>query len=157
MIPTFSWSKVDSLYPTFNVNKIYLDSYEQSIGSGSQRYPDAQNALRTQIEEGALIVNYVGHGGEIGLASERVLELSDINEFSNINSLPVFITATCEFTRYDDPTRVSAGEYLLLNPNGGAIGLYSTSRTVGESPTYRLVNALYNYLPYKEMNDPLLT
>jgi len=145
-------SKVDSLYPTFNVNKIYLDSYEQSIGSGSQRYPDAQNALRTQIEEGALIINYVGHGGEIGLASERVLELSDINEFSNINSLPVFITATCEFTRYDDPTRVSAGEYLLLNPNGGAIGLYSTSRTVGESPTYRLVNALYNYLPDQVMN-----
>ena len=139
----------DSLYPQFNLNKIYLDSYQQSISSGSQRYPDAQDDLRTQIEQGALIITYVGHGGEIGLASERVLELADINSFTNINNLPVFVTATCEFTRYDDPTRVSAGEQLILNPNGGAIALYSTSRTVGAVSAGNLVKALYNYLPDK--------
>ena len=76
------------------------------------------------------------------------------------------MTATCEFTRYDDPTRVSAGEQLILNPNGGAIALYSTSRTVGASSAGNLVQALYNYLPdktqdytfgevlYKTKNDP---
>tara|TARA_Y100000994_G_scaffold246867_1_gene251064 strand:- start:5538 stop:9368 length:3831 start_codon:yes stop_codon:yes gene_type:complete len=139
--------KLDTLHPKFNVQKIYLDSYQQSLSLGSQRYPDAQEDLIKLINDGALIVNYVGHGGEVGWASERILELSDINNFENINKLPVFITATCEFTRYDDPTRISAGEYLILNPNGGAIGLYSTSRTVAESPTYSLVNALYNYFP----------
>ena len=143
---------VDNDYPWLNINKIYLDAYPQVLSSGSQRYPDAQNDLRTQIEEGALIVTYFGHGGEIGLASERVLELSDINEFSNINNLPVFITATCEFTRYDDPSRVSAGEYLILNPNGGAIGLYSTSRTVYAGPAGNLVDKLYDYLPDRTRN-----
>ena len=139
--------KVDSLHPNFNINKIYLDSYQQSLSLGAQRYPQAQEELIKSIEDGVLIVNYVGHGGEVGWASERILELSDINNFNNINKLPVFITATCEFTRYDDPSRVSAGESLLLNNSGGAIALYSTSRTVSESQTYYLVNALYNYLP----------
>ena len=145
-------NKVDTLYPKFNINKIYLDSYEQSLSLGSQRYPDAQSDLIKLIEDGVFIINYVGHGGEVGWASERILELSDINGFQNIDKLPVFITATCEFTRYDDPNRISAGEYLLLNPSGGAIGLYSTSRTVGESATYALVNSLYNYLPDENLN-----
>ena len=144
--------KIDTLHPEFNIQKIYLDSYQQSLSLGSQRYPEAQEDLINVINDGALIINYVGHGGEVGWASERVLELSDINNFQNIEKLPVFITATCEFTRYDDPTRVSAGEYLILNPNGGAIGLYSTSRTVAESPTYSLVNALYNYLPSQDVS-----
>ena len=142
--------KLDTVHPKFNIQKIYLDSYQQSLSLGSQRYPDAHEELIKLINDGALIVNYVGHGGEVGWASERILELSDINNFENIDKLPVFITATCEFTRYDDPTRISAGEYLILNPNGGAIGLYSTSRTVAESPTYALVNALYNYLPNQD-------
>jgi hypothetical protein len=42
--------------------------------------------------------------------------------------LPLFITATCEFSRYDDPARTSAGELCLLNPNGGAIALLTTCR-----------------------------
>ena len=144
--------KIDTSYGMFNIDKIYIDSYPQSFNSGSQRYPEAQEDITEIIQEGALVINYVGHGGEIGWASERILELSDINNFTNFNKLPVFITATCEFTRYDDLERVSAGEYLLLNPNGGAVGLFSTSRTVGESPTYNLVNSLYNFLPNRE-ND----
>ena len=139
-------NKIDTVYNCFNIKKIYLDSYSQSLSSGAQRYPAAQEDLIRVVEEGVLVVNYVGHGGEIGWASERVLELSDITNFTNISKLPLFITATCEFTRYDDPTRVSAGELLLLNPNGGAMGLFSTSRTVSESSTYSLVDALYNYL-----------
>ena len=144
--------KIDTTYNYFNLKKIYTDSYQQSLLGGSQRYPEAQEDLVNLINDGVFIVNYVGHGGEVGWASERILELSDINNFTNINRLPVFITATCEFTRYDDPTRISAGEYLVLNPNGGAIGLYSTSRTVAEAPTYYLVDALYNYLPDKNLN-----
>ena len=144
--------KIDTSYGMFNIDKIYIDSYPQSFNSGSQRYPEAQEDITGVVQDGALVINYVGHGGEIGWASERILELSDINNFTNFNKLPVFITATCEFTRYDDLDRVSAGEYLLLNPNGGAVGLFSTSRTVGESPTYNLVNSLYNFLPDRE-ND----
>lgn len=75
-----------------------------------------------------MIFNYTGHGGEVGLTEERILDLTTINAFDNFNKLPLFITATCEFSRYDDPARTSAGELCLLNPNGGAIALLTTCR-----------------------------
>ena len=76
------------------------------------------------------MVNYVGHGGEVGLAEERVVTIPQINSWSNINALNVFVSATCEFTKYDDPSRVSAGEWVALNPSGGAIALMTTTRSV---------------------------
>ena len=98
------------------------------------------------VNSGVLIVNYIGHGGEVGWASERILGLTEINNFKNSEKLPVFVTATCEFSRFDDPERVSAGELLFLNPEGGAISLFSTSRTVNESSAYYITNSLYNYI-----------
>ena len=145
-------TKVDTSYKWVNLDKIYTDNYPQIATAGGERYPEAQEDLRQLINRGALIVNYIGHGGEVGWASERILELSDINDLENVNRLSVFVTATCEFSRFDDPARVSAGEQLLLNPNGGAVSLYSTSRTVNESSAYYIVDALYNYILEKNQN-----
>ena len=117
-----------------NQQKIYIDSYKQIISGGSERYPQAQDEFIRSIESGNLITAYTGHGGEIGLASERILQLNDINSWTNRYAMPLCITITCEFTRYDDPQRISAGEYGHLNPNGGFIALYSTQRVVYASP-----------------------
>ena len=48
------------------------------------------------------------------------------------------MTATCKFSYFDNPEQVSAGEELLLNPNGGAIALFSTTRLVYSQPNYNL-------------------
>ena len=64
------------------------------------------------------------------MAEERVVTIPQINSWSNINALNVFVSATCEFTKYDDPSRVSAGEWVALNPSGGAIALMTTTRSV---------------------------
>ncbi len=114
----------------YNIDKIYLDAYKQESTPGGERYPDVNNAIDKRIEKGCLILNYTGHGGEVGLAHERIVDVSMINKWSNINNLPLFFTATCEFSRYDDPNRTSAGEYAFLNPKGGAIGLFTTVRLV---------------------------
>ena len=116
--------------PRFNQKKIYQDSYTQIVTGGSERYPLAREDLKRSIENGQLVCAFTGHGGEIGLSSERILQVPDIQTFSNAERLPLFITITCEFSRFDDPKRVSAGEYGLLNPNGGFIALYSTQRVV---------------------------
>ena len=115
-------------YPVYNIDKIYLDAYKQESSPGGQRYPDARKAISDRVQRGTLLMTYVGHGGEVGWAHERVLEVEDINGWTNSNSLAAFLTATCEFTRVDDPGRTSAGEYVLLNPNGGGICLFTTSR-----------------------------
>lgn len=114
----------------YNIDKIYLDAYKQESTPGGERYPDVNDAIDKRIEKGCLILNYTGHGGEVGLAHERVVDVSMINKWSNFNNLPLFFTATCEFSRYDDPNRTSAGEYSFLNPKGGAIALFTTVRLV---------------------------
>ena len=136
---------VDTNYHNYNINKIYLDAYRQVSSSGGERYPDARQAIIDQVNKGALILHYYGHGGEVGLAEERVLELSDINSWKNINNLPVFVTATCEFSRYDDPKRVSAGERVFLNPEGAGIALFTTTRTIFESDAKNLSKVFYKY------------
>ncbi|QNR25083.1 type IX secretion system sortase PorU [Croceimicrobium hydrocarbonivorans] len=128
----------------FNVQKIYQDAYQQQTSTGSQSYPEAQRDMFRAVQRGCLLVNYIGHGGEIGLASEKLLQLSDVNGWTNYDALPLFITITCEFTRYDDPKRVSAGEQLLLNPRGGAVALLSTTRVVGVQGAVDLNEAIFD-------------
>lgn len=128
----------------FNIQKIYQDAYQQVTSTGSQTYPEAQRDMFRAVQQGCLLTNYIGHGGEIGLASEKLLQLSDVNGWSNYDALSLFITITCEFTRYDDPKRISAGEQLLLNPVGGAIALLSTTRVVGVQDAVQLNEAIFD-------------
>jgi hypothetical protein len=136
---------VDSMYTDYNVTKIYLDSYIQVSTPGGQRYPDVNTAINDQVEKGALIINYTGHGGEVGWAHERVLEVADISSWINYDHMPVFVTATCEFSRFDDPGRTSAGEFVFLNPNGGGLALFTTTRATFGSPNYALNKSFYSY------------
>ena len=138
---------IDSTYNNYNIDKIYLDAYIQESTTGGQRYPEANRAINDRMKKGALVINYTGHGGEVGWTHERVLEISDINKWDNKFNMPFFLTGTCEFTRFDDPERVSAGELVLHNPNGGGIGLFTTTRaTFPNMELNRLfyVNALNN-------------
>jgi hypothetical protein len=123
-------NRIDTTYRAFNIDKIYLDAFKQVSGAGGRRYPDAKEAINRRVDRGCLIINYTGHGGETGWTEERVLEVSDVNAWNNRERLPLFVTATCEFSRYDDPARTSAGELVILNGQGGGIGLLTTTRLV---------------------------
>jgi len=115
-------------FPVYNIEKIYFDAYKQQSTPGGSRYPDVNREIVTRVEKGALITNYIGHGGEVGWADERVLELSDINGWTNYEKMGVFFTATCEFARFDNPALTSAGELVFLNPEGGAMSMITTTR-----------------------------
>ena len=116
--------------PDYNINKILLDSYQQFSTAGGPKYPDAVNDIKDAFEQGSLVVNYFGHGNEDGLAAEFVITQSLVENLRNPNTLPLFITVTCEFTRYDNPLRVSGGELAYLNPQGGVIASFSTNRLI---------------------------
>ena len=115
------------------VDKIYLDAYNQVATASGQRCPEINEAISNRIAKGSLVVNYNGHGGEIGLGEERIVTIEDINSWENLPLLPLFVTATCEFSRYDDHTRTSAGELLFMNDRGGAIAMITTARTTSGS------------------------
>lgn len=146
---------IDTNYHNYNINKIYMDAYQQVSSAGGQRYPDARQAIVDNVNKGTLIMHYYGHGGEVGWAEERVLELIDINSWENIDNLPVFITATCEFSRYDDSKRISAGEQILLNPNGAGIALFTTTRTITEDDARNLSSSFYKYAIPESSNEYL--
>ena len=135
--------------PIFNVNKIYADAYKQETSSGGERYPQVNNALTNAIEKGTLVMDYFGHGGEDGFASERILEVPQIQGLNNKKTLPLFITVTCEFSRFDNPLRTTAGELTLWNKNGGAASLITTTREVfistGQNFNERLIKILLEF------------
>lgn len=114
----------------FNIDKVYLDSYQQISTPSGNRYPEVNAAFNQRVNSGALVINYIGHGGENGLAHEKILTIDDINNWKGIDNMPVLLTATCSFSRWDDPAFQSAGELCLLNPNGGAIAMFTTTRIV---------------------------
>lgn len=114
----------------FNIDKIYLDSYQQISTPAGSRFPEVNAAFNQRVNTGALVINYIGHGGENGLAHEKILTIEDINAWKGLDNMPVLLTATCSFSRWDDPLFQSAGELCLLNPNGGAIAMYTTTRIV---------------------------
>ena len=115
---------------SINLKKIYADAYIQESTSGGERYPEVNNAIIEGLEVGALVVNYFGHGGEDGIARERIFDKIDASELLNKNKLNCFVSVTCEFTKFDNPNRETAGEFLYWNKNGGAIGLITTTRQI---------------------------
>lgn len=119
---------IEKDYPHYNVDKIYSDAFNMISTPGGARYPEVNEAINKRVEKGSLLMNYVGHGGELGWGHERILEVPDIIRYSNKERMPVFVTATCEFSRFDDPERVSAGEWVFLNPGGGGVALFTTTR-----------------------------
>jgi hypothetical protein len=142
----FLAQRVETEHPRFNVNKIYMDAYQQVSTPGGQRYPEATSEFQERVQKGALLVNYIGHGGEVGWAHERFLDNATILGWSNGDRLPLFMTATCEFSRWDDPGRTSAGEYVLLNPSGGGIGLMTTTRLAFSDQNFQLGRRFYDHV-----------
>ncbi|MEI7492778.1 MAG: type IX secretion system sortase PorU [Bacteroidota bacterium] len=135
-----------SRFPVINVNKIYFDAYPMvSIPAGS-RFPEANKALNAAVEKGTLIINYIGHGGETGWSSRAVLTMADINSWTNSEKLPVFVTATCEFSRFDNPERFSAGEEIIVRQGGGGIAMFSTSRTTFAGTNQSLDTSFFRHI-----------
>ena len=99
-----------------NISKIYLDNYLQESTPGGPRSEATQNAINNRVDKGALLINYTGHGGPLGWTQERILELDQINAWDNGNKLPLFMTATCKFSYFDNPEQTSAGEYVIIKP-----------------------------------------
>lgn len=139
--------------PFFNSNKIFTDAYVQEVSAGGPRYPQAKKAFIDAIELGALVLNYYGHGNEESFAIERIFEKADAQTLNNRYKYPLFITITCEFTRFDDPNRPTGGEYMYWNKAGGAIALLATTRQISQSLGIDLNEAIYDNLFTMENNS----
>ena len=135
--------------PVFNLKKLYLDAFIQETSSSGKTYPTVNLELVNQIDKGTLLVDYFGHGGEDGWAAESIFRLPEIQSLKNKYKLPLFITVTCDFSRFDNPLRKTAGEFLFWKENYGASALISTTReiyiSVGQALNERLIEPLLSF------------
>ena len=147
-------------HQVYNLEKIYLDAYEQVTMAGGSRYPEVNIAINSRINQGTLLLNYIGHGGVRGLAHERILTFDDILSWGNFYNLPVFMTATCEFSSFDQPdaNELSAGVRIFLKPNGGASALFTTTRLAWAQSNFTLNDAFMRnaFIPMENGEMPRL-
>ncbi|HEX5113520.1 MAG TPA: type IX secretion system sortase PorU, partial [Saprospiraceae bacterium] len=139
-------------HPVLNEVKIYLDAYPQQATPGGDRYPGVNEDIDLNINKGMLTMTYLGHGGPNGWSQERVLGINQVQSYDNLDNMPLFITATCSFAAYDEPGFTSAGEHLLTNPNGGAIGLMTTVRAVFSGSNERLTDEVLEIIYNQDEN-----
>ena len=138
--------KIAENHPVFNLEKIYLDAFQQEVNPGGHRYPAVTKSINDNIFKGVLVLTYIGHGGPGGFAQERILKLEDIYGWNNETKLPLLITATCSFTGFDDPAINTAGEATILKETGGMIALFSTVRLVYSGENSKLMNAVFDQI-----------
>jgi len=122
---------VQNKYPGYNINKVYWDAYTRQSSSTGNSYPDVTNLIKNQMTEGALIMNYSGHGINYALSHEFVVRTADF-ENTVSNNLPLWITASCDIMPFDGQDD-NIGETAMLNKKGGAIAFFGTTRTVYSS------------------------
>lgn len=142
-----------------DIKKIFLDAYQQKTSSSGPSYPDAQKELMNTLNKGVLVWNYTGHGGPGGITAEKVFQVYDVDNLKNKNKPFLFVTASCQVSRYDNVNMEnvnsitpinSCGEALLLYPDAGAIALFSTTRVVFAGLNSKLNGYLYNHLFEKD-------
>ncbi len=150
-------SDIQGQQPCMNIDKVYMDNYLMENTASGSRFPDGRDALIQGLNDGALLVNYTGHGGEIGWSNASILDVSDINNLDNGNRLAAYITATCEFGRWDDPARKSGAEVMFLRENGGSIAMFTTVRVVYSGQNFYLNQRFYDHVFDRDANNQPLT
>lgn len=139
---------VEAYHPEFRPERLFLAQYpkdttgKDALDRPIEKAPQMNQAIGRAIDDGRLIINYAGHGGTSGWAQEQILTVGDILAWKN-SRLPLFVTATCAFGRYDNPVEVSGAELAQLDRAGGAIGLLTTARPVYANTNYLLNEAFY--------------
>jgi len=123
-------------FPAYQINKIYLDAYQQEITASGQSYPLVRSRLQNLLQSGLFLLNFTGHAGASGWTNESILTSNDVKSLSN-KHLPIWVAATCDFVQFDVQV-LSAGEMVLFNPIGGGVGILAATRPVYASQNFTL-------------------
>ena len=136
----------------FQIQKTYIDQFPQELANGFYTSAAGKKASIALFNQDADFIHFLGHGSESAWTDEKVITTNELQTLKNSRHLPLLLTATCQFGRFDDPNQLSGAEVSLLSNQGGAIGLISTTRPVFQSSNYLFGQAFYRQLT-KHLND----
>ena len=137
-------AQLEPLFPSYYYKRIYWDTYERQSNSTSYTYPGVESDIDKQMEDGALVMNYTGHGASYVLSHERVLLTEDFASWDSPR-LPLWFHAACDVAPFD-MNEENIGVTALLNEDGTAMGVISTTRTVYSSPNRAINEAFMQYV-----------
>ncbi len=133
----------------YDKNKIYLIEYE--LDSRGEK-PDAKRQLIEAVNDGTLLVNFVGHGNPRLWTDERIFRNEDIPSLHNDDKLTVVIAASCSIGEFDSPYEEGMAEIFFRYNDGGAIASVATTRLVYSGPNadfnYKLFDVLFSDQDY---------
>jgi Peptidase family C25/FlgD Ig-like domain len=136
--------QVIAQHKNLNVDKLFIDAFPLEVSAGGTRVPSLNEAIFQNQFQGVLTMCYLGHGGPKRLGQEAIITREDMQTWRNFEKLPIFVTATCSFSGYDNPKEVVAGEEAILNPKGSMVALLSTVRAVYASSNETLTRAVFD-------------
>jgi len=119
---------VEKNYPGYQLKKIYWDAFQRTSSATGYSYPEATRQIKQQMTDGALIMNYSGHGAPYAFSHELVMKLADF-ETSTTTHLPLWVTASCDIMPFDGQED-NIGETVMLSQRGGGVAFFGTTRTV---------------------------
>lgn len=119
---------VEDNYPGYQLKKIYWDAFQRTSSATGYSYPEVTRQIKQQMTDGALIMNYSGHGAAYAFSHELVMKLADF-ETSATNHLPLWLTASCDIMPFDGQED-NIGETVMLSQRGGGVAFFGTTRTV---------------------------
>lgn len=146
--------KIRDTYPHLNLDRMYADSYVQQSGAIGSYYPELNNALKQRIDYGCILMNYIGHGSIRYIGTERYMEQLDIAGYTNFNRLPIFITSTCSFGRYDLVEEICGAEAFLEAPAAG-VAVISAARPISHIEKFNTDVCMQALNPQNRLGDAL--
>lgn len=135
---------IETNYPAYQLNKIYWDAYTRTSSSTGYSYPDVTRLIRQQMKDGALMMNYCGHGAPYAFSHELVMKLADFEEAASPR-LPLWVTASCDIMPFDGQED-NIGETVMLSQQGGGVAFFGTTRTVYATYNEAMNLAFTNYV-----------
>ena len=145
---------VEQNYPTYQVKRIMWDAYTRVSSSTGNSYPDVTRLIKQQMLQGALMMNYAGHGRADAISHEYVLKIGDFENTST--KLPLWVTASCDIMPFDGQEE-NIGETALFNKKGGAIAFFGTTRTVYQTYNRVMNLAFTKYVLSRDDDGRLLS
>ena len=138
---------VNDVPPSFEIRKIYTGDYPTTISASGRLHPEARQDIINQVNNGTLMLNYTGHGNPTVWAHESILTQQDVNtQFFNADKLTCVVAATCDWERFDAAGEQSSAEDMMMNPEGGAIAVFGSTRPVYDFSNSQTNETLYDYL-----------
>ena len=133
---------------SMEIQKIYMVDYP--LRAGGIR-PDAREALIDAVNEGSMILDYIGHGNKGLWAHEQLFRrIEDLPRLHNGDKLPMVCAASCSIGFFDHPTEQGMAEDFVRLPGGGSIATISATRVVYSGPNAQLNRELFSQLLFAD-------